>query len=135
MGNRYQRHQVERVPKNQTRRPPSHRNRAKTNFGSRRRNYLFGPARSASSIGPEHSFAPRTTKRPRSRQTSRRSRCPKDIRRCRCQAIRSIRRTKVRESTRSTSFPRLQKVQKLFSKSVFYFSKVIFVLKHLFFFN
>merc|ERR1712166_1477975 len=74
-------------------------------------------------------------KRPRSRQTSRRSRCPKDIRRCRCQAIRSIRRTKVRESTRSTSFPSLQKVNSsVFSQKKFKncFRKVFFIFQKLF---
>merc|ERR1711997_1040928 len=83
----------------------------KANFGSRWRNHLFGPARSTSSIGTEHSSSPRTTKRPRSCQAPRRSRYPKEPH----QTLRSIFRKEIREGTRSTSFPRLQEVNRLFS--------------------
>merc|ERR1712066_1097590 len=79
----------------------------KANFGSRRRNHFFGPTRSTSSIGPEHFVVARTKKCPRSCQTPRRTRYSKKSH----QTLRSIHWKEIRTSSRSTSFPRLQKVK------------------------
>merc|ERR1712241_1311687 len=108
-------------------------NRPKANFGSRWRNHLFGPVSSTSSIGPEHFVVARTKECQRSSQTPRSSRYSKKPH----QTLRSIQWKEIRTSSRSTSFPRLQKVKNqhhllfllhYFSESFYFCLKLIFDL-------